>query len=201
MEKKFSRGSIVVRDTTTVLVTGDRSKRDDHFSGVCIYSGGSYPVGDFSDTWHINKFKKLYETFEEWLKAKVVRSGAVWVKASNPDIKNGEYVAKYKAPGIKLKHDFVGMAFVDDQFVYFVCPCHYDLKWARGHEELQYAQILDESGAAPSGEREVAFAEWIRENKFRPFTNGRWIKLETGEIRTSEQLHELFKQNRNNENS
>jgi hypothetical protein len=79
--------------------------------------------------------------------------GAVWVKASCPDIKNGEYVAKYKAPGIKLKHDFVGMAFIDDQYVHFVCPCHYDLKWIKGHEELQYITILDES-QSKEGEKE-----------------------------------------------
>lgn len=89
------------------------------------------------------------------------KTGAVWVKANSPDIKNGEYVAKFKAPGIKLKHDFVGMAFVDDQFVHFVCPCHYDLKWAKGHEELQFVTILDES--APSGERDpyAGFRETI----------------------------------------
>lgn len=143
-----------------------------------------------------------YKTLNHLYQDDNSRQRPVWVKASNPDIKNGEYVAKYKAPGIKLKHDFVGMAFVDDQFVHFVCPCHYDLKWARGHEELQYAQILDESGTAPSGEREVAFAftEWVNAN-FAGFYVGRELHhwycptLNGQEGRyTTAQLYELFKQ-------
>lgn len=78
MEKKFLRGSIVVNKGAeefkckiVVLVTGDRSKRDDHFSGVCIstYNPRVNPIGDFSDTWHLNKFEKLFDSFEEWLMA------------------------------------------------------------------------------------------------------------------------------------
>lgn len=92
MEEKFQRGSIVINkgaeefdNKIVVLVTGDRSKIDDHFSGVCLstYNHRITPIGDFSDTWHLSKFEKLFDSFEEWLTAnQQAQPGAVWVKAT-----------------------------------------------------------------------------------------------------------------------
>lgn len=74
--------------------------------------------------------------------------GAVWVKASSPDIKDGEYVARFKPFKEVMPYDPVGMAFVSGDYIHFICPSLYDIKWRKGHEELQYLRLLDESGAA-----------------------------------------------------
>lgn len=75
MSEKFKRGSIVTNKNgdefdckVVILVTGDRSTSDHHFSGVCIqsYNKEIHPVGDFSTTWYLEKFVKLYDSFEEW---------------------------------------------------------------------------------------------------------------------------------------
>lgn len=103
------------------------------------------------------------------------RSGAVWVHANSPDIKNGDYVAKFRPPGMNLQHDFVGMAFVSDAYIRFVCPTQYDNTWQKGHEELQYIQILDESGAAAVENPEPfteADADFMRECDLYPTLNG-----------------------------
>jgi hypothetical protein len=73
---------------------------------------------------------------------------AVWVKASEPDIKEGDYIAKYLPGGMDLAHPYVGMAFVRKDYVRYVCPDYYDLNWPKGHEKLQYIQILDESSTS-----------------------------------------------------
>jgi hypothetical protein len=73
---------------------------------------------------------------------------AVWVKASEPDIKEGDYIAKYWPGGMELAHPYVGMAFVRKDYVRYVCPDYYDLNWPKGHEKLQYIQILDESSTS-----------------------------------------------------
>lgn len=76
MSEKFKRGCIVTNKNgdefdckVVILVTGDRSTSDHHFSGVCIhtYNKKIHPVGDFSTTWHLNKFVKLHNSLEEWL--------------------------------------------------------------------------------------------------------------------------------------
>jgi hypothetical protein len=72
---------------------------------------------------------------------------AIWVKASEPNIKEGEYVAKFFATEMNLIHPFVGMAFVEKDFIRLCCPGHYDKKWRKGHEELQHVQILHESSS------------------------------------------------------
>jgi hypothetical protein len=69
---------------------------------------------------------------------------AMWVKANEPGIEEGEYVAKFKP--INKKRDSVGVAFVDEKYVRFLCPPYHDIIWGRNHEELQYLQVLDESG-------------------------------------------------------
>lgn len=69
--------------------------------------------------------------------------GPKWVRASVPGIKGGEYVAKFKA--VNKKRDAVGVASIDDKYVRFLCPPYHDIMWCRGHEELKYLQILDES--------------------------------------------------------
>lgn len=108
MEEKFQRGSIVVNkgaqefnSKIVILVTGDRSKRDDHFSGVCIstYNHQITPVGEFSDTWHLRKFEKLFDSFEGWLIAnQKPQTGPVWVKDRMPD-SPGDYYCKCKVDG------------------------------------------------------------------------------------------------------
>ena len=75
-------------------------------------------------------------------KAKMEQPGPRWVKASEPSIKAGEYVAKFKP--VNKKRDAVGVAFVDDKYVRFLCPPYHDIIWCRGHEELKYLQVLDE---------------------------------------------------------
>lgn len=94
------------------------------------------------------------------------KSGARWVKATSPYIKIGDYVAKFRPFGMHLKYDFLGMAFVSLEFIHFVCPGHYDLKWVKGHEELQYLQLLDESAAGREIDA-VDLIEYIR-NNYKP---------------------------------
>lgn len=84
MEKKLNRGEIVESSGVIILVTGDRSILAHHFSGVCIESTPDpfYPVGDFSTTWHIEKFNKAYDSLGDWMKSKQRAPGPGWVKAS-----------------------------------------------------------------------------------------------------------------------
>lgn len=72
MEKKFNRGEIVESSGIIILVTGDRSILAHHFSGVCIESTPDplYPIGDFSTTWHLDKFNKAYDSLGDWMKSK-----------------------------------------------------------------------------------------------------------------------------------
>jgi hypothetical protein len=87
---------------------------------------------------------KLFEQENSRLKQ---AQQAIWVKASEPNIKEGEYVAKFFATEMNLIHPFVGMAFVEKDFIRLCCPGHYDKKWRKGHEELQHVQILHESSS------------------------------------------------------
>lgn len=87
----------------------------------------------------------------EWYRSPARSTGAIWVKASEPGIKDGEYIAKFKPAGMNLKHDYVGMAFVEGGYIRFSCPDRYDITWAKGHEELQYLQLLDESAGEKEG--------------------------------------------------
>jgi hypothetical protein len=86
----------------------------------------------------------------EWYRNPAAQQGTVWVKASDPNIKDGNYVAKYRPPGINLQYDYVGMAFVKEGYIRFSCPPQ-NITYRKGHEELQYLQLLDEG----AGEKEV----------------------------------------------
>lgn len=203
MEEKFQRGSIVVNkgaqefnSKIVILVTGDRSKRDDHFSGVCIstYNHQITPVGEFSDTWHLRKFEKLFDSFEGWLIAnQKPQTNPVWVKASEYDMSKGGMLF-YRFDGPTLKSIGIGH-FVGDLFH----GVNLDVfpKW-----DWKYLYILDES--APSVEREsdaVAFAEWL--DLTRNSNNEIWKDMSIwGKEDAFKLVYDNFKQQKkNNENS
>lgn len=146
-----------------------------------------------------------YKTLNHLWQDDQPQPGAGWVKASEfKKQQNIHYCGRTKTP----------------QGVIYA-TIYWNHKWERfvnfsieGRVEFE---ILDESGAAPSGEREsdaLMFAEWcavnyqrdfepldaslpINERKYRQF----WIDNNQREFRTT-QLYDIFKQqNRNNENS
>lgn len=136
----------------------------------------------------VSIIKKLFTDYRD---GQPEQPGAVWVKASEPGIKDGHYVAKYKPDDVKFAYDPVGMAFVDGDYIHFVSPSLYDIKWAKGHEELKYLQLLDESAAWR--EDAVELLRWLNENDWSGVGSGEYINSNNGRILKEEKLYQEFK--------
>jgi Protein of unknown function (DUF551) len=70
-----------------------------------------------------------------------------WVKASDPGIKEGTYIAKYKK--VSIGKEYVGRAIVGKEYITFFGENVQGLAWHKRHEELNDIQLLDESQPQP----------------------------------------------------
>jgi hypothetical protein len=160
--KEWGDESYALTNGTITIVTADASCEHYLQAIVDLINGSGYRFHSENNL-ELDQYLEIEALKEENSRLKQAQQ-AVWVKASEPNIKDGEYIAKYKPEGINLKQ-FVGMAFIKGGYVNFVCPNYSDIAWRKDHNELQRLQILDESNTSNySAQEELHEAEIQSEN-------------------------------------